>query len=292
MNDAGNDRDVSERFSQLLTAIRASHDPQDMTDRIRDALDRRTERLSDGGAVFIEGSFAVDDVLYESGTTQILRVTQRDLGDCFAIKTMPPGKRDDQLLAQRLRREAKIGLGLRHPAVQETSALLRLRDGRPGLLQPWAPVSLASLLKTRNLRPEEILGLLHTILQALSFLHGAGYVHCDVTAGNIMMPEEDLAKARLGDFGITLRTGERHRDLGLAIAGSPEFSAPEQLAGAPAHPVQDIYAVGRLATRLMADQRSDNCPVLTVFRDTCTHENAAQRPQSADEALNLLNDDR
>ncbi|NTF33717.1 protein kinase [Rhizobium skierniewicense] len=262
-----------------------------MTDRIRDALDRRTERLSDKGAVLIEGSFAVDDVSYESGTTQILRVTQRDLGDCFAIKTMPPGKRDDQLLAQRLRREAKIGLGLRHPAVQETSALLRLRDGRPGLLQPWAPVSVASLLKTRNLQPEEILGLLHIILQALSFLHDAGYVHCDVTAGNIMMPEEDLAKARLGDFGITLRTGERHRDLGLAIAGSPEFSAPEQLAGPPAHPVQDIYAVGRLAARLMAGQRSDDCPVLTVFRDTCTHEDAAQRPQSADEALNLLNDD-
>jgi type VI secretion system protein ImpN len=289
LNDADNDRDVSERFSQLLTAIRASHAPQDMTDRVRDALDRRTERLSEQSAVFIEGSFAVDAVSYESGTTQILRVTQRDLGDYFAIKTMPVGKRDDQFLAQRLRREAKIGLGLRHPAVQETSALLRLGDGRPGLLQPWAPVSLASLLKTRNLQPEEILGLLQMILQALSFLHDAGYVHCDVTAGNIVMPEENLAKARLGDFGITLRTGERHRDLGIAIAGSPEFSAPEQLAGAAAHPVQDIYAVGRLASRLMTGLRAEDALVISRFGDTCTREEANKRPQNAEDALSLLN---
>lgn len=205
MSGADKDREISDRFSQLLTAIRASQHPQDVTDRIRDALDRKSDRPSDEGTVFIDGSFAVDAVAYESETTQILQVRQRDLGDCFAVKTVPVSRRDDPVLVHRLRREAKIGLGLRHPCLQEISALLRLRDGRPGLLQPWVPSTLAALLKTRQPSLDEISRVLHRVLRGLSVMHDAGYVHCDVSPSNIMLPENDIMKARLGDFGITLQ---------------------------------------------------------------------------------------
>ncbi|GAK69830.1 protein kinase domain-containing protein [Agrobacterium rubi] len=292
MSGADKDREISDRFSQLLTAIRASQHPQDVTDRIRDALDRKSDRPSDEGTVFIDGSFAVDAVAYESETTQILQVRQRDLGDCFAVKTVPVSRRDDPVLVHRLRREAKIGLGLRHPCLQEISALLRLRDGRPGLLQPWVPSTLAALLKTRQPSLDEISRVLHRVLRGLSVMHDAGYVHCDVSPSNIMLPENDIMKARLGDFGITLQKGKRHADLGIAVAGSPEFSAPEQLAGAPAHAVHDIYAAGRLAERLLAGHHGEERPALIRFIHACTRNEATTCPQNADDAINFLESGR
>ncbi len=288
MSGADKDREVSERFSQLLTAIRASQNPQDVTDRIRDALDRKSNRLSDQGTVFIDGSFTVDAVAYESETTQILQVTQRDLGDCFAVKTVPVSRRDDPALVHRMRHEAKIGLGLRHPCLQEVSALLRLRDGRPGLLQPWMPATLAGLLKTRQPSLGEVSLILHRVLQGLSVMHDAGYVHGDVSPNNIMLPDNDIMKARLGDFGITLHKGEHHAGLGIAVAGSPEFSAPEQMAGAPAHAFHDIYAAGRLAARLLAGHQGEKSSALMTFILACTRNEATKRPQNADEAINLL----
>ncbi|MGV1871691.1 protein kinase domain-containing protein [Agrobacterium rosae] len=284
-----NANDVAKHFADLLAAIRQSERPDDVIDRIRDALDRKASALSQQNPVFIENSFTLEAVAYETESTQILQVTHRDLRTSFALKTVPEKARDDAFLVQNLRREAEIGLSMRHPCLHEVSALLRLPDGRPGLLQPWTPVSLASVLTDGTLTRDEISTVLDRVLGAVAALHAKDYVHGDITAANILLPDGNLEKARLADFSITLKTGEHYSMHGIDYAGSPEFSPAEQMAGsAAAHPLYDIYSVGKLAQRLLSATGSEEHEKLVRFAQLCTAEDASKRPQSAEDAALFL----
>lgn len=283
-----NNDEVARRFADLWAAIQHCDAPDDVINRIRDALDRKATALARQNPDFIENSFTFEAVTHETETTQILQVTHRDLGTSFAIKTVPEKARDDAFLVQNLRREAEIGLSLRNPCLQEVSALLRLVDGRPGLLQPWTPFTLASLLSSRKLTPHEINTILQRLLGALAALHAANFVHGDITPANLLVPDGELDQARLGDFGITLKTGEFHHMHGIKQAGSPAFSAPEQMAGEAAHPKHDIYSVGKLAERVLSALDGEADEKLMMFVQLCTSPDASERPHSATHAALLL----
>ncbi|MFK3777614.1 protein kinase [Agrobacterium sp. NPDC089420] len=286
---------VSARFSELWRSIRhdgarerPAEEQNDLIDQLRNALDRKVSDFSAVKPAWIADSFAVEGIAHESETTLLLKLRHRDLGSLHALKTVPPALRDEAALLQRLREEARIGLALRHPCLVETSALLRLPDGRPGLLQPWLPLSLASRAAVQPVTVANAIVLLCRVLEGLNALHAQGYVHCDVTPANILLQDDDIATGRLGDFGIALEIGQKHAERGLAFAASAGFAAPEQSRGAAANPNQDIFSVGRLALRLMAASETQPREKLSHFAAACCHDDPALRPQSAMDALRLL----
>jgi type VI secretion system protein ImpN len=287
--------EVAARFSDLWRSIRhegtrerSYQEQQDLINQIRNALDRKLPDISGEKPDWIADSFAVNFTAYQSETTLLLQLRHRDLGSLHALKTVPPGRRDDTVLLQRLCDEAEIGLALRHPCLVETSALLRLPDGRPGLLQPWFAHSLASIISAQPIVASQAMVILRRVLQALSAVHALGYVHCDVTPANILLSDGKFETARLGDLGIALQIGRKHAEKGLRFAASAEFAPPEQMQGAPAKPDQDIYAVGRLARRLIETDKAQSPQGLADFAQACCHYDPALRPQSAMEALQLL----
>ncbi|MCZ7465603.1 protein kinase domain-containing protein [Rhizobium rhizogenes] len=286
---------VSARFSELWRSIRhdgtrerSAEEQNDLIDQLRNALDRKVSHFSAAKPVWIADSFAVEGIAHESDTTLLLKLRHRDLGSLHALKTVPPASADDAALLHRLRGEAQIGLALRHPCLVETSALLRLPDGRPGLLQPWLPLSLASQTIGQPITLQDAVIVLLRVLEGLNAMHMQGYVHCDVTPANILLQEDGVATGRLGDFGITLEIGQKHGERGMAFAASAGFAAPEQMQGAAANPNQDIFSVGRLALRLIAAMGEQATEKLSHFACTCCHDDPASRPQSAMDALQLL----
>ncbi|UXT82623.1 protein kinase domain-containing protein [Agrobacterium tumefaciens] len=295
MNNEPAYSEVAARFSDLWRSIRhegtrerSYQEQQDLINQIRNALDRKLPDISGEKPDWIADSFAVNFTAYQSETTLLLQLRHRDLGSLHALKTVPPARRDDTVLLQRLWDEAEIGLALRHPCIVETSALLRLPDGRPGLLQPWFAHSLASIISAQPIAASQAIVILRRVLQALSAVHAFGYVHCDVTPANILLSDGKFETARLGDFGIALQIGQKHAEQGLRFAASAEFAPPEQMQGAPAKPDQDIYAVGRLARRLIETDKAQSPQCLADLADACCHYDPALRPQSAMEALQLL----
>lgn len=286
---------VSARFSELWRSIRhdgtrerPAEEQNDLIDQLRNALDRKVSHFSAVKPVWIADSFAVEGIAHESDTTLLLKLRHRDLGSLHALKTVPPASADDAALLHRLREEAQIGLALRHPCLVETSALLRLPDGRPGLLQPWLPLSLASQTIGQPITLQDAVIVLRRVLEGLNAMHMQGYVHCDVTPANILLQEDGVATGRLGDFGITLEIGQKHGERGMAFAASAGFAAPERMQGAAANPNQDIFSVGRLALRLIAAMGEQATEKLSHFACTCCHDDPASRPQSAMDALQLL----
>ncbi len=84
------------------------------------------------------------------------------------------------------------------------------------------------------------------LCKAASAVHGAGLLHRDIKAQNVMVADD--GRVVLMDFG----TG---RDLAAGpetgLAGTPLYLAPEVLAGESASPRSEIYSIGVLLFRLL-----------------------------------------
>jgi serine/threonine-protein kinase len=82
------------------------------------------------------------------------------------------------------------------------------------------------------------------VCRALSAVHGAGLLHRDVKAQNVM--READGRIVLGDFGTGIHVDENAGITEPQIAGTPLYLAPELLDGHPASTASDLYSLGVL----------------------------------------------
>src|SRR6185369_6375986 len=89
--------------------------------------------------------------------------------------------------------------------------------------------------------------------EGLRFLHDAGKVHRDVKPSNVLVTPE--GRVVLLDFGLVADQvrHEAHSPV-VSVAGTPEYMAPEQRAGAAVGPPADMYAFGIMLFRALTGQ--------------------------------------
>jgi eukaryotic-like serine/threonine-protein kinase len=121
-------------------------------------------------------------------------------------------------------------------------------------------------------------------LHGLRALHTAGFVHGDVKPGNLSLTRGGVVK--LLDFGNTRRLGTR------ADGGTPNFAAPEQLAGEVVDARTDLYSLGATLAFLLTGRPAGELPsdVPAGLRDVIRllMQTPDERITSASEALHLL----
>lgn len=287
---------IATRFAALWQALsqtggepRLPAETRLLTDRVRDALDRRVSRL-EAATSFIANSFTLEATVHEGALTQIHRLRHRDLGTLHALKALRPDQADNVVARDLLLREARFGARLRHRHVAAATAALRLADGRPALLMDWLPSSLSDRMRKTALRRNEVAGIAATLLSGLEAVHAAGLVHADLAPDNLLYDGEDLATLRIADFGIALEVGQRHADVDLARAGRESFSAPEQQAGKPLDGRADLYACGRILRMLLEScaDTQDTQDFLQELSGRLAHIDPGRRPSSAGIALAML----
>jgi serine/threonine-protein kinase len=166
-----------------------------------------------------------------------------------AVKLLKPQSIED-IPAFRLRNEARALARARH----ENVVVIRgagVHEGRAGL---WM-----DLVRGRTL-DEVVLGqgplgaadaaqIGRQLCSALSAVHGAGVVHGDIKAENVM--QESGGRVVLLDFGTGLLADGPLRN--TAPAGTPLYLAPEVLIRGKTTVSSDIYALGVLLYRLVTD---------------------------------------
>jgi serine/threonine-protein kinase len=143
-------------------------------------------------------------------------------------------------------REGRLLARLRHPNVVTVHGA-DLIDARAGV---WMELvrgsSLEVLLKDGEMfPPAEVARIGRDLAGALHAVHGAGLVHRDVKAQNVM--RDDDGRIDLMDFC----TGRRIHEQENAIAGTPFYLAPEIFQGQPATPQSDVYSLGVLLFHLL-----------------------------------------
>jgi serine/threonine-protein kinase len=147
-------------------------------------------------------------------------------------------------------REGRLLARLRHPHVVTVHGA-EVHQGRTGL---WMELirgrSLEQLLREGGplgAREAALVGI--DLCRALAAVHGAGVLHRDVKAENVL--REEGGRILLTDFGagLDLRTEDAERE--RSISGTPFYMAPELLTGASASERSDLYALGVLLYRLV-----------------------------------------
>jgi len=90
----------------------------------------------------------------------------------------------------------------------------------------------------------EVLGPVGLLAEALSYVHAKGIVHRDLKASNVLL--DGNGALYLSDFGVSCGVGQR------GSGGSPVAQSPQSLAGEPASPADDIFALGSLIYELLS----------------------------------------
>ncbi len=137
--------------------------------------------------------------------------------------------------SSRFQEEARTYQKLRHPNLVFLLDWGQVHGQLYLALEFIAGETLASLIQKGQ--PIELSRLLADLLSALTELQRLGIVHRDLKPDNVMIQN---GRARLLDFGIAQSSGE------ASSAGTPGYSAPEQLRGQPVDARADLYALGAL----------------------------------------------
>jgi len=212
-----------------------SHDPLGASEQ---PVDRRwgdlelLERV--GGGAFAD--------VYRSRDAQL----DRDV----ALKLLRPLAPHDRL-AERALSEGRMLARLRHPNVVTVYGA-DVRQDRVGLSMEFVRGStLEELLRTRGpLSAAEAALVGKDLCRALAAVHGAGLVHRDVKANNVI--REAGGRVVLMDFGLVHKRGEAGEWRGR-LAGTPLYLAPEIFRGEEASVASDIYSLGVLLFHLVSD---------------------------------------
>jgi serine/threonine-protein kinase len=173
--------------------------------------------------------------------SRVYVVSEPQTGQVYALKHVTVrGPKDDRFVTQ-LESEYEVGRQLSHPALRRSVDLRVVRS----LLRK--PIEAALVMELVDGSPiefvlpgtcPEIVSVFLQAAEALAALHKAGFVHCDLKPGNILMNGE--GRVKVIDFGQACRTGTAKQ----RIQGTPDFIAPEQVRCDACTPRTDIYSFG------------------------------------------------
>ena len=199
------------------------------------------------------GRYEIVGELGWGGFASVYRAWDPTLGREVALKALLPHLAAVPEIRQRFLSEARAIASLRHPNIVQFYEVGEA-NGRPFFTMELIDgPSLAALLSSGEGLPyEEALGIVRSLASALDYLHGAGLVHRDIKAANVML--DRTGRAVLMDFGIVRNLDVTQHTRTGATLGSTETMAPEQVRGEPVGPATDIYALGIVTYQLLAGQ--------------------------------------
>jgi hypothetical protein len=260
--------------------------------------------------------YVLERELTGSGMSRVFVATEKSLNRQVVVKVLPP-----ELAAgvnrERFRREIQLAAQLQHPHIVPLHAAGSAEDLLYFTMPYIEGESLRyALHENVKFSPREVVRILHDVSDALAYAHSRGVIHRDIKPGNVL---RSGSHAVVTDFGVAKAISAALPSVGMTTSGmaigTPAYMAPEQLAGDPAadHRV-DIYAVGLLGYELLAGEapfkasspqetmaaqltrapepiskrRPDAPPALAALLTRCLAKNPADRPQTANEIVSLL----
>ncbi len=213
----------------------------------------RMQQLPDPGGVSDPGgtSDAAGDVPTHWGTLEILeRIGAGSFGTVYrardpaldlevALKVLHAASEASNVA---ILEEGRWLAKLRHPNVVRVYGVDE-RDGRIGLrMELIRGRSLDRIVREEGpIGPYEVTRIGMDLCHALSVVHGAGLVHGDLKAQNVM--RDDDGRIVLMDFGAGSRVGDEDAST-PTLRGTPIYLAPEVIAGGARTTASDIYALG------------------------------------------------
>jgi len=175
-----------------------------------------------------------------------------------ALKLIHPALKS-RVMSERFAREREILASLNHPNIARLLDAGFAEDGQSYLALDYvAGTPITSYSDEHRLSVHERLELFRQVLSAVQYAHAHLVIHRDLKPANILVTEE--GQVQLLDFGIAklLSEGEAKETELTQLGGralTPDYAAPEQIAGAPITTAADVYALGVMLYELLTGER-------------------------------------
>ncbi len=162
--------------------------------------------------------------------------------------------------------EARTLATFRHPNIVRVARFFEANRTAYMVLEYERGQSLKAWRKRREAIPEAtIVALLAPLLDGLSVVHKAGYLHRDIKPDNIYVRDEDGSLVLL-DFGAARQTAIERADIGTIV--TPGYGPIEQYAGGGRQgPWTDIYSMGATLFWLVTGKKPIDAPGRLVQPD-------------------------
>ena len=191
----------------------------------------------------IQGRWTIDRELGRGGYSVVYLAYDRALNTQVAVKLLVPPPAAAQVARERMRREVQVVRGLSHENIVAVYDFVE--EG------PWSFIIMEYVagpdLQVRvtgvgPLSVEQTVRLGRNVAAALGAAHRRGILHRDVKPQNVLIDPD--GRFRLTDFGSARLDGQTGVTATGALAGTPDYTAPEILAGGRGDARADVYALG------------------------------------------------
>jgi len=201
------------------------------------------------GAI-VAGRYRLVSLLGRGGMGEVYRADDLTLDQPVALKFLPAGvAANDSRLAQ-FHNELRIARQISHKNVCRLYDLGDA-DGRRFLTMEYVDGEdlAASLRRFGRMPPDKALQIARQLCAGVAAAHEKGVLHRDLKPANIML--DGAGDVRITDFGIATAGESR-----AGLAGTPQYMAPELLAGKPASVKSDLYALGLILFEVFTGRRA------------------------------------
>ncbi len=211
------------------------------------------------------GAYRVERVLGEGGMGRVYVAEHVHIGRRVALKMLRRDLAKNPNAVDRFFVEAQVVNRIRHPGIVEVTDLF-VADGMPCIVMELLEGRTLALEIARGpVDPALVVEIATQIAEALTAAHAHQVIHRDLKPDNVVLlreqrdapdrPQADRPRAKVLDFGVAKLNdhtqhgagpnGAPHKQTAAgAIVGTPEYMAPEQLAGKGVDARTDVYALG------------------------------------------------
>ncbi|MEW5811244.1 MAG: serine/threonine-protein kinase [Actinomycetota bacterium] len=211
------------------------------------------------------GRYELRGLLGRGGMAEVRDAWDMRLGRPVAVKLLHASVSDQPDTCRRFATEARAAAVVNHPhvvAVHDTG----FHRGRHYIVLERLPGrSLADTLARGGPMPaQHVRGILRDVLAALGAAHARGVLHRDVKPANILFTR--FGTVKIADFGVA-KSADTPQTLTNRVFGTMAYMPADRIAGRPATPSDDLYALGVVAYEALTGRRAYPQETLTGLAD-------------------------
>ena len=171
-----------------------------------------------------------------------------------AIKLLRPEMAADHSFQERFRRESRVAARLQEPHVIPVHNFGEI-DGQLYIdMRLVEGASLKEVLRRDGpLQPQRAVAIIRQVASALDDAHANGLVHRDIKPANILFTE--FGGVKIADFGVA-KSPDTPQTLTNRVFGTMAYLPSDRIAGRPATPSDDLYALGVVAYEALTGRRA------------------------------------
>ena len=266
-------------FAKLLKQARElRHETE--TPPASGVMEVAAERMTQDPSVLAGTPYRLLKKIGEGASGEVFEAEHAELGRKYAVKVLSAGHAAATDAVDRFRREARAIAKLSHPNLVQLHDFGKSIDGRVFLaMELLSGKTLDVHAEEKRLPWRDATRLAIQAARALEAAHDAGLVHRDLKPQNLFLTDDGDIK--LLDFGVAMalaETSDEKRQKGFAVFGTPEYMAPEQVAGETVDARCDLYALGCVLYELVTGHRPfEGSPVVVMGKQL---REEPERPRS------------